>query len=82
MKKRMYRQIDVNNIDWNLIRTKTENRVLYFCVDVAKQKFVGVLMTAEGEIICLIKWKHPQDTTGLIERLCNGLGATRLEAVR
>ena len=81
MKKHTYRQIDVNNIDWDLIRTKTENRVLYFCVDVAKQKFVGLLVTEDREIICLIKWQHPQNTAGLIERLCNGLGAARLEVV-
>ena len=81
MKKHTYRQIDVNNIDWDRIRAKTENRILYFCVDVAKQKFVGLLVTADGEIICLIKWQHPQDTQGLIERLHNGLGAARLEVV-
>ncbi|SEH08272.1 transposase [Candidatus Venteria ishoeyi] len=81
MKKHTYRQIDVNNINWTKIRAQAENRDLHFCVDVAKQKFVGLLVTADSEIICLLKWTHPQDTLGLVERLCNGLGVARLEVV-
>lgn len=81
MKKHSYRQTDVNKIDWTAIREKMENREVVFCVDVAKQKFVGVLPTPDGEIICTLKWKHPQDTAGLVERLCNGLGVAHLEVV-
>jgi transposase len=81
MKKHSYRQTDVKNIDWERLQAKTENRVLYFNVDVAKEKFVGLLATEERENISLIKWTHPQDTAGLVERLCNDLGAARLEVV-
>lgn len=81
MKKHSYRQTDVNQIDWNRLRARTENCILNFCVDVAKQKFVGLLITADGDIIQLIKWRHPEDTLGLIEALCSGLDVARLEAV-
>jgi transposase len=81
MKKHSYRQTDVNKIDWTALRSKTQGRGLMFCVDVAKQNFVGVLASLEGEIVCVVKWKHPQDTAGLVERLCTGLGAARLEVV-
>ena len=81
MKKHTYRQTDVNDIDWNQIRAKTENREVHFCVDVAKEKFVGLVVTGDGGIVRLLKWKHPQDTPGLIEHLCNDSGAARLEVV-
>lgn len=81
MKKHSYRQTDVKNIDWERLQAKTEKRVLYFNVDVAKEKFVGLLATEESENISLIKWTHPQDTAGLVEHLCNDLGVVRLEVV-
>lgn len=81
MKKHSYRQTDVNKIDWTKLRTKTEGQELLFSVDVAKQDFVAVLMTTAGEILYIIKWKHPQNTTNLLEHLCNDLGAARLEVI-
>jgi hypothetical protein len=78
MKKHSYRQIDVNKIDWLKLREKTEGQELLFSVDVAKQDFVGVLMTKVGDILNIIKWKHPQNTANLLERLCHNLGAARL----
>ncbi len=81
MKRHSYRQTDINKVDWAVIRSKIEKREIIFSVDVAKQKFVGVLMTREKELIITLKWKHPQDTLGLVERLSEGLGIARLEVV-
>jgi transposase len=81
MKKHSYKQTDVNKIDWLKLREKTEGQELLFSVDVAKQDFVGVLMTKTGEILNIIKWKHPQNTANLLERLCNDLVTASLEVV-
>ncbi|MDO9240003.1 MAG: transposase [Methylicorpusculum sp.] len=79
MKKHSYRQTDLNKIDWINLREKTAGQDLLFSVDVAKQDFVGVLMTQTSEILKVIKWKHPQDTANLLECLSQGLRAKRLE---
>lgn len=79
MKKHSYRQTDVNKIDWINLREKTAGQDLLFSVDVAKQDFVGVLMTQTSEILKVIKWKHPQDTANLLECLSQGLSVKRLE---
>ena len=81
MKKHSYRQTDVNKIDWFELKSKTEGRGLMFCVDVAKQNFAGVLASLEGETVCVVKWKHPQETAWLVEKLCAGLGVARMEVV-
>lgn len=79
MKKHSYRQTDVNKIDWTNLREKTEGQDLLFSVDVAKQDFVGVLMSQASEILIVIKWKHPQHTANLLDRLCNDLSAAHFE---
>ena len=81
MKKHSYRQTDVNKIDWTALKSKTEGRGVMFCVDVAKQNFAGVLASLEGETVCVVKWKHPQETAWLVEKLCAGLGVARMEVV-
>jgi len=69
MSKRTYKAVDFHRVDWTAIAGEVSQRRVVFAVDVAKNDFVGVLMTGEGQAVKALKWRHPWDTRTLVDRL-------------
>lgn len=80
MKKVKYKATNVNKLDWAKVGEQVRNQEVLFSIDVAKTDFVGLLRTRDDDLIQLIKWTHPHDTSHLLNEL-KELKATRLEAV-
>lgn len=78
MKRMNYKAINVKQLNWTNLQSKFKNQSVIFSVDVAKTDFVGLIETEDQSFHQLIKWRHPQDTEGLINKLCNELEVNRL----
>ena len=81
MKKRSYHTTDVKAANWEQIKTQTENRRIVYGVDVAKEAFVGVVMTGDRSVVTTLKWRHPEQTRELVDHVVNDLAAKSLEVV-
>ena len=75
-----YRSTPFSRINWQDIETRANGKRVVFNVDVAKEDFVGVLMS-DREPIQTIKWIHPQQTRTLVEELVQRFGRAGLEVV-
>lgn len=72
MKKHSYRSVSVNTIDAKELREDLVGKRVVVGVDVAKKKFVAVLMKEDQQIVRTIRWEHPKETplfVGLLTRL-------------
>jgi transposase len=81
MSKRRYRTTDVNKVNWERIAESAGGSRVVFGIDVAKEKFVGALLNSEREVMETLRWRHPEQTRGLVEDLEKSLGADRVEVV-
>ncbi len=79
MTKRRYRTTKVNQVNWPQIAGQAGEQKVVFAVDVAKEKFVGALMTPDRTVLKTIQWQHPEQTPELMHGLLWHLGAQRLE---
>ncbi len=82
MKKHIYRTTDVKVADWSEIEKQTDNEHVVFSIDVAKEDMVGVLMKQDRSVIRTLKWQHPHESVGLVDRLAAKLGCATLEVVQ
>ena len=73
MGKHRYRTTEVNNVNWQLIEECADKERVVFGIDVAKEKFVGALMNGDRAVIQTLKWRHPEQTRGLVEDLLKHL---------
>jgi transposase len=69
MKKHSYRSDSVKAINVKALREELRGRRVVVGTDVAKRKFVAVLMTEDQQVVCTIRWEHPTETPMLIELL-------------
>lgn len=69
MSKRTYKAVDFHQVDWAAIAHEVSQGRVVFAVDVAKNDFVGVLMTGDGQAVKTLKWRHPRDTRALVDCL-------------
>lgn len=81
MSKRKYRAKDFKVVDWTAVTEKLGDGTVVFAVDVAKVDFYGAVVQRQGELLQLVKWKHPLDTREVVEELVGRFGADRLEVV-
>jgi transposase len=81
MKKHRYSATNIKQANWEKIRAQTTGKRVVFGVDVAKEKFFGVLMHEDLTVIATLKWVHPEQTRELGERLLQAVSAQRLEVV-
>jgi transposase len=82
MNKHRYHAVELKQVDWELIARQTaEQERVVFAVDVAKDDFVGGLMSTDRTLVEMVKWTHPQQTRALVEALVATFGAARLEVV-
>lgn len=79
MNKRRYHTTKVNQVNWAQIAEQAGEQPVVFAVDVAKEKFVGALMTPDRNVLKTIQWQHPEQTPELLHGLLSHLGAQRLE---
>jgi len=80
MSKYRYRATFCHQVDWERLRQQASGQRLIIPIDVAKEDFFVTVMNADQAVLKTIKWRHPQQTRELIERLTS-LGARSLEAV-
>ena len=80
MSQYRYRATACHQVDWECVRQQAAGERLIVPIDVAKEDFFMTLMSAEQTVLKTIKWRHPQQTRWLIERLTS-LEAESLEAV-
>jgi transposase len=81
MKKHRYSAKNIKQADWKQVSSQTAGRRIVFSVDVAKDKFFGVLMQEDLTVSATLKWVHPQQTRALGEHLLKDVQAERLEVV-
>jgi transposase len=81
MKKHRYSAKNIKQADWKSIGEQTAGRRIVFGIDVAKEKFFGVLMGVDLSVIATVKWIHPQQTRELGACLSEALQARPLEVV-
>ena len=79
MKKRRYKAISANRINWEKISAQTQGQRIIFGIDVAKEDFFAVLMKADQSVIETLKWVHPQQTREMVAHLVQDLACTPLE---
>jgi hypothetical protein len=79
MNKRRYHTTKVNQVNWAQITEQAGDQPVVFAVDVAKEKFVGALMTPDRTVLKTIQWQHPEQTPELLHGLLSYLGAQHLE---
>lgn len=79
MKKHRYSAKNFKQVNWEKISAQTAGQRIVFGVDVAKEKFFGVLMQEDLTVIATLKWVHPEQTRELGEHLIQEVPAQRLE---
>ena len=82
MNKRRYQAREFQAVRWSAVEERLRDaRRVVFAVDVAKEVFVGALLSEEGETLWLLKWRHPEETRALVAQVVQSVGAGRLEVV-
>lgn len=81
MNKRRYKSVEFKKVDWNKVGDRIEGERVVLAVDVAKEDFVATLLDAEQTTLVTFKWRHPQDTAEVVERMASLGQALQLEAV-
>ena len=79
MNKRRYRATEVDPVSWVQRAEQAGGQRVVFGVDVAKENFVGTLLTPDRRVLKTIKWPHPSQTPELLHGLLVHLGAPSLE---
>ena len=62
-------------VDWNLLHDRIEGERVVLAVDVGKEDFVAMLMEIEQAALVTFKWRHPEHTAEIVERM-SGSGKT------
>ncbi|MCP4282852.1 MAG: IS110 family transposase [Gammaproteobacteria bacterium] len=79
MSKRRYHATQFNMVNWAAIAEHSAGQGIVFAVDVAKEDFVGTLMSADRIQIKTLKWTHPQQTQALVAHVVNTFDPACLE---
>jgi transposase len=73
MKKRAYKATKVKALNLHNLNNQVKDKDIVFAIDVAKEKFMGSIMTSDKQVIITIKWDHPTETSLLLDILVNEL---------
>ena len=63
--KSIIQRKNFKQVNWEKISAQTAGQRIVFGVDVAKEKFFGVLMQEDLTVIATLKWVHPEQTREL-----------------
>lgn len=66
MKKRIYRAVQVNDVDVGALIEGLEGGQAVVGVDVAKQDMVAALANGQGAIATTVRWRHPAQTPAFV----------------
>lgn len=69
MSKRRYNSKEFKNVAWEKLPERIQDSRVVFAVDVAKEDFVAMLMDEHLQTLERFKWRHPQNTAQVIERI-------------
>lgn len=69
MNKRRYHGVEFKKVDWNQVCAGIEGERVVVGVDVAKEDFVATVLDAQQTVLLTFKWRHPQDTGAVLDRL-------------
>jgi transposase len=81
MSKRRYKSEEFKSVDWSRVQGRIEGERVVLGVDVAKEDFVATLLDGEQTALLTFKWRDPQDTAEVLERMLRLGQGRRLEAV-
>ena len=71
MSKYSYRATAFQQVDWALVQAQAGAGRLVFAVDVAKHDFVGSVLDERRRVVLTVKWRHPQQSRALVERVAS-----------
>lgn len=77
MGKRTWKTVDFHQLDWSAVSSHAG--ALVVAIDAAKHDFAATVMREDRTVVALFRWRHPEDTRAVIERIA-GLAAP-VEAV-
>jgi len=81
MSKRRYKSEEFKKVDWEPLSNRSEGKRTVLAVDVAKEDFVATLMDDQQEALLTFKWRHPEQTAEVVERMRQLGQGCKLEAV-
>lgn len=81
MSKHRYHTVNFNQVDFKQLASEVDGGKLAFAIDVAKEDYVAGFMGSDQTLIKLVKWRHPQQTPALLDRLTEAFSADQLCAV-
>ena len=80
MKRRKYRSLPFESVDWARLAAAVRDQKLVFGIDVAKKTQFGCLTTARKDAVILIRWDLATETTQVLAQLSR-LPASSLDLV-
>ena len=69
MNKRSYRAQKVNEVSWEMVARRVQDKAVVLAIDVAKVEQYGVLMDSDRQVVVTVKWGHLAETSALLQRL-------------
>jgi transposase len=81
MSKHRYRSEQIKQLDWNKLSQRLGDQPFVLAVDVAKEDFVAAIVTADRQVVKLLKWRHPEQTRELLTHLEQSFSADQYCAV-
>lgn len=67
MGKRTWKTIDFQQVDWSAVSERAGPLVV--AIDAAKHDFVAALMDEDRTVVALFRWRHPEHTRAVVERI-------------
>lgn len=81
MKKHSYRTQTIASVKLETLQAQVRGHRLVVSIDVAKADIVAALMTADRDVLALIRWRHPEQTMQFFQLVTDRLAWSSLEVV-
>ncbi len=81
MKKHSYRTQSIASVKLETLQAQVRGHRLVVSIDVAKADIVAALMTADRDVLALIRWRHPEQTMQFFQLVTDRLAWSSLEVV-
>ena len=69
MSNHRYHTLEFQAVDWAWVQEQVAGGRVVFGVDVAKHEMVATVMRSEQAVVVTMRWRHPQQTRAVVERL-------------
>lgn len=82
MSKRRYQARDFQATNWDVVQEHLAGEgSVVFAIDVAKEVFLANLQREGRDTSYLVRWRHPEQSRAVVEKLIERFGAESLEVV-